>query len=110
MPGIISPSGAYSRSRSPRPVRTGFSASAMPKSIWNSTADGGRPYFCTSAKARAMERTLCEPTANFTPPSPARRGAAAMNISAIRSKHASVCRLCVQTGTGQPSCSARIAS
>ena len=43
-------------------------------------------------------------------PLPARRGMASTNIAAIRSKQASVARLSVQTGTGQPIRSAWITS
>ena len=38
------------------------------------------------------------------------RGIASTNIAAMRSKQASVARLSVQTGTGQPICSARMSS
>ena len=47
-----------------------------------------------------MERTLCEPTASFTPPASGLRGIWERNIAAIRSKQASVSCLRLQTGPG----------
>ncbi len=70
MPGIISPTGMYSRmqarpSRRRRP-RTG--PSAMPWSIWSSSVLR-QPRLLSPAMAYAIERMLCDPSASLMPPS-----------------------------------------
>src|SRR3989339_264084 len=80
MPGIISPRGTYCRSRSPRWSTAALSWSAMPYSICSSMADGGKSYFSSKARAWAMERTLCVPSASFTPPWAGRRAAHLLGV------------------------------
>ena len=110
MPGIISPTGTYSRTRRPMEMAAALSWSPMPWSICSSMAVRGRPHFSSVASAAAIERALCEPSASFTPPSPRLRGVFSMKYCATRSKHASVSHLRLQTGTGQPCCSAWMVS
>ena len=110
MPGIISPTGTYSRTRRPMVMAAALSGSPMPWSICSSIADFGSPCFSSVASAAAMERALCEPSASFTPPSPILRGVFSMKYCATRSKHASVSHLRLHTGTGHPCCSAWMVS
>ena len=85
MPGIISPTGTYSRTRRPIAIAAALSWSPMPCSIWSSIADFGSPHFSSVASADAIERALCEPSASFTPPSPRLRGVCSMKYCATRS-------------------------
>jgi len=110
MPGIISPTGTYSRTRMPMAIAAAFRASPMPKSICSSIADFGSPQRSSVASAAAIERALCEPRASFTPPSPSVRGVCSIRYCATRSKHASVSDLRLHTGTGHPCCSAWMVS
>ena len=106
IPGIISPTGTYSRTRRPMAMAAALSGSPMPCSICNSIAVFGMPHFSSVASAAAIDRALCDPSANFTPPSPRLRGVFSMKYCATRSKHASVSHLRLHTGTGHPCCSA----
>ena len=106
MPGIISPTGTYSRMRKPMSETANFKASAMPCNICNSIAEGGKPNCSAVAKVAAILRALWLPSANLVPPSPTLRGQCCKKIFCMRSKHASVSTLVDQTGHGHPCCSA----
>ena len=110
MPGIISPTGTYSRMRRPISAAACLSWSAMPCSIWSSIDSRGRPMSSAAAYAAAIERALCDPRASLTPPSPGSRGVDSRKTRAICSKQRSVCHFSLQTLQGQPICSAWIVS
>ena len=58
MPGIISPTGTYSRMRKPMSETANFKASAMPCNICNSMAAGGKPNCSAVANVAAILRAL----------------------------------------------------
>ena len=104
MPGMSSPTGAYSRTRSPIPPTAALIGSPMPCSIWSSKASCARPSSRAVSMATASERTLWLAKAGRTT-------SAASSITRVsRSYMASVSGLCVNTGTGQPSCAAMTVS
>ena len=86
------------------PPTAALIGSPIPCSIWSSNASRGRPRPRAVSTATARERTLWLANAGRTT-------SAASSISRVsRSYMASVSGLCVNTGTGQPSCAATTVS
>ena len=101
---MSSPTGAYSRRRSPLPRTAALIGSPMPCSIWSSNAFWARPSSRAVSTATASERTLWLAKAGRT------TSAASSIVRVSFSYIASVSGLCVNTGTGQPSCAAMTVS
>ena len=104
MPGMSSPTGAYSRSRRPSSRTACLIGSPMPCSVWISKALSGSPNSRAVTIAAASERTLWLAKAGRT--CSGSRSIVAASFSYI----ASVSGLWVKTGTGQPSWAAMTVS
>ena len=104
MPGMSSPTGAYSRTRRPSPPTAFLIGSPIPCSICSSNPFWASPSSRAVSMATASERTLWLAKAGRTT-------SAASSICRVSFSYiASVSGLCVNTGTGQPSCAAMTVS